>query len=380
MEAQMKRLAIMLGMGVVGLAVGCDSAMDDPAVASTQGALVAAPTVAGPGGRPGGRPGSKGPPPRACHGRGPACVPKAPSVKLTPKRTTPQVAGTPVAFDLLIENQNTKGCEAEAFDFFFSPGPSPLTADPFFGAVSLAPGEKAHVTVSVKSLRSAVVGTYAFQYVVADEETGQTSAAAEAKYLVGTGPVACDGTPPLTPMITGSPESPTAFSTPFTFAATGLTPPVVTTVTSPDGVTQSLHVEANPGISADLAQNFAGFGLGFGFPGCVDASAFTGVKFTITGDLGTCALTFNVVPSEDNSVAFGPLGTCTATQCFGPMSAPLTTGTTVVRFADMSGGMPLATVDATALNDLGWTLTVPTDGTTAPCVASFTVGDVSFVP
>jgi hypothetical protein len=45
----------------------------------------------------------------------------------------------------------------------------------------------------------------------------------------------------------------------------------------------------------------------------------------------------------------------------------------------MTGGAPLATVDATALNDVLWTLTVPTDGVTAPCTANLTISDVSFV-
>jgi hypothetical protein len=62
-----------------------------------------------------------------------------------------------------------------------------------------------------------------------------------------------------------------------------------------------------------------------------------------------------------------------------PSSGPITTGTNVIRFADMTGGTPLATVDATALNGVQWTLTAPTDGVTAPCVATFTISDVSFV-
>ena len=51
----------------------------------------------------------------------------------------------------------------------------------------------------------------------------------------------------------------------------------------------------------------------------------------------------------------------------------------MVHFSDMSGGMPLPTLDPAALNDISWSIYVPTDGVTAPCVASFTVSDVSFV-
>ena len=51
-----------------------------------------------------------------------------------------------------------------------------------------------------------------------------------------------------------------------------------------------------------------------------------------------------------------------------------------VKFSDFTGGVPLATLDPTALNAIGWNLTAPSDGgVTAPCVANFTVSDVSFV-
>ena len=45
----------------------------------------------------------------------------------------------------------------------------------------------------------------------------------------------------------------------------------------------------------------------------------------------------------------------------------------------MTGGVPLATLDPTALNAIGWNLTAPSDGVSAPCVANFTVSDVAFV-
>jgi hypothetical protein len=46
----------------------------------------------------------------------------------------------------------------------------------------------------------------------------------------------------------------------------------------------------------------------------------------------------------------------------------------------MSGGMPMSMVDSTALVGIQWTLNLPTDAAIPPCVASFTVSDVSFVP
>lgn len=190
-------------------------------------------------------------------------------------------------------------------------------------------------------------------------------------------PSVCTGFPPSTPLVFGSPSSPAGQFGLFTYAATGLAAPIVTPVTSPtDGSLQALQVAANPGTSSDPMNAFVGFGLGFGNPSCVDASAYTGVQFTVAGDLGTCQLLLQVISSENNTV---PYGACTGTSCFGPFSGPLTTGTTVAHFADMLGGMPLPTLDPAALNDIAWNLNVPTDGVTAPCVASFTVSDVSFV-
>jgi hypothetical protein len=192
--------------------------------------------------------------------------------------------------------------------------------------------------------------------------------------------VACDGVPPQTPQITGTPFGPVPpFVMPFAFSAPGLAAPTATAVSGPDGSIQSLQVSANPGTSTDPFNAFLGFGLPFITPPCVDAGAFTGVRFTVTGDLGTCSLTSSVIVSQDNSVAFGPFGTCTAAACFPPASGPLHTGVNVVQFADMTGGSPLPTVDPTALNGIQWTFTVPTDGVTAPCVANFTITDVAFV-
>jgi hypothetical protein len=152
-------------------------------------------------------------------------------------------------------------------------------------------------------------------------------------------------------------------------------------VTDPlTGAIQALQVSANPGVPTDAKNSFLGFGVGFGNPPCVDASAYNAVQFTITGDLGTCQPSLTLNPSENNATADSSVGVCTTPGgCFGPFSGPLTTGVNVVRFTDFTGGVPLATLDATAMNAITWNLTAPSDGVTAPCMASFTVTDVSFV-
>jgi hypothetical protein len=185
----------------------------------------------------------------------------------------------------------------------------------------------------------------------------------------------CVGSPPAGALITGSPTTPAGGT--FTYAAPGLSAPVVDSLTSPDGVLQGLHVNANPGVTTDPANNWLGVGLFFSAPACVNATAYTGIKFTITGDLGSCRLSFIGAPSEDNPVANGPFGACTAQSCLSPSFGPILTGTTTVNFTDLSGGDPFPTLDAAAINDIGWQLNAPTDGTA--CTANFTITDVAFV-
>jgi hypothetical protein len=304
------------------------------------------------------------------------CIHGAPVVALTPATTPAEVAGTAVPFDLAITNTDGAACAPDIFQAVPGTGYPLQLSVPY--PVTLAPGETTHLAVPVTSAKSAVAGSYGVQYVVFDESDYGAPATAQAVYVVGTGPVSCDGRPPVTPQITGSLSSPVG-SPPaglYTYAAPQLVAPAVTVLSNGDGTTSGLQVSANPGTSTDPRNAYLGFGMGF--LGCLDASAFTGVQFTITGDLGTCTLQLELTPSEDNAA---PWGFCTAAdgQCYGPFSQPVGVGTTVVSFSDMTGGTPLATVDPSALNDIGWSLTVPTDGVTAPCVANFSVTDVSFV-
>lgn len=194
----------------------------------------------------------------------------------------------------------------------------------------------------------------------------------------GGGQPACVGSAPTTAQLTGSTASPVGGT--FTFAAPKLAAPAVTTTNGSDGSIQSLQVTAAPGTTTDPFNAYSGFGLYFSMPACVDASAYSGVQFSVDGSLGTCSLNVFVATSEDNAAADGgPTASCTATSCVPPYSAPLGLGTTVVPFAAMSGGTPDPKVDASALNNIGWTLNVPTDGVTAPCNAKFTISNVSFV-
>ncbi|HVV52322.1 MAG TPA: LamG domain-containing protein [Polyangia bacterium] len=308
------------------------------------------------------------------------CIRGTPIATLTPGTTPAEVAGATVSFDLAITNQDGASCPADTFqaapESFF-----PVTSATFPPPAVVAPGQTVHLPVSMTTSKAASIGSYPVEVLVQQVGDGRI-APAEATLVIGTGPISCDGTPPATPLITGSFAGPSGGT--FGFNAPALAPPTVTTLPAADGSLGAIQVSANPGATTDPTQSFLGVGLFFVNPPCLDASAYTGVQFTITGDLGTCSLAFGVVTSEDNSVANGPVGVCAAgpNGCFGPFSAPLVpaTGTTTVAFADLAGGAPQPTADPSALNGVQWTLDVPTDGVTAPCVANFTISDVSFVP
>ncbi len=189
-------------------------------------------------------------------------------------------------------------------------------------------------------------------------------------------PPACPVFVAATPALTGNPATPAAPQAVYTFQATGLSPPAVTPLFGSDLTWQGLDVTLNPGATTDSANAFVGFGVPLF--GCVDARAFSGVRFTINGDLGTCPLQFGIVPQDDNSTMFG--GSCAASVCLEPTSNVLSSGTNVLPFTALSGGTPDPTLNPSALMDIQWQLNVPTDGVTPACNAHFTITDIAFVP
>jgi cytochrome c peroxidase len=212
-------------------------------------------------------------------------------------------------------------------------------------------------------------------------QTGAGAASGGSGVPVSTVPAVCPGLPPQTPLITGSILSPAG--EPYSFSGPGaLATPLVTLLPAPNGALEGLQILwRGPGLDVASVGAYAGFGLGFRSPICVDARQFTGVSFTVNGDLGGCVLQFGVVPSQDNSVSNGPGGTCAAGNgCRLPLSRPIGTGTTVVRFSEMAGGYPLATADPSGLNGVQWLLSTPLPSVgMVACTANITVTDVAFV-
>ncbi len=128
-------------------------------------------------------------------------------------------------------------------------------------------------------------------------------------------------------------------------------------------------------------------GGGLSFDECVNASAYSGVQFTLGGTTAGCDLIFDVQTFDQKPSGKNQVGGCTGS-CYSFPGTKLTTtsGVVSVPFANLSGGGPL--VVATAINDeivgLQWQFQSPApvgDGGQLGCPnINLTITNVSFVP
>lgn len=170
----------------------------------------------------------------------------------------------------------------------------------------------------------------------------------------------------------------------FTFAAPGQTVPTIAPTADGNGL--QITAAFVPATSFD--DNYEGAGLYYDNPSCVDGSAYTGIQFDFSGDLGGCLLAFGVQSSEDVSTTDDAnRGQCTATTCYGPSAAVIVGAQTIqVPFTSLSGGMPVATLDKTTITTFQWQLSVPIGGAGdaggadagGGCTANFTVENAAF--
>jgi hypothetical protein len=171
------------------------------------------------------------------------------------------------------------------------------------------------------------------------------------------------------------------------------------------------HVSGTVGDYSGLGLFFSGVNpatAATGGCGKLDASAFKGVQFTISGNIPMGnVVSLNVGTAGDDvastwlnahkTVATDPdkepnFGRCMPavsqydTTCGSPSKAvPVTATPTVVKvlWAELVGGKPEATVNPTEITFISWVLPSPTGaGTTAPTtyVADVTIDDLQFIP
>ena len=135
---------------------------------------------------------------------------------------------------------------------------------------------------------------------------------------------------------------------------------------------------------------FAGFGLAFG-PSCNDASAFTGLRFTLGGtttvvgdDTGGGALLEVQIQSRENTpepptsrgVCVGTFSTCINNRVVIDELTPA--GATVeLPFSEFTGGAPSATLNEAEILAIQWQFGCSSDGSLT-CDLAVTLDDVEF--
>jgi hypothetical protein len=124
--------------------------------------------------------------------------------------------------------------------------------------------------------------------------------------------------------------------------------------------------------------------IGLPFNACVDASAYTGVKFTASGTLNTgCTIQFSVVDKEHSTTTNN--GTCTGS-CYASakvFTLPSSPATVMIAFTDQTGGgtgssTTAAAVDPMNILNVQWQLNVPTGDASGGCTGNVVIDDVSF--
>jgi hypothetical protein len=122
------------------------------------------------------------------------------------------------------------------------------------------------------------------------------------------------------------------------------------------------------------------------FPKCVDASAFTGVQFSITGSISGCVFALAVQDSaHELSSSLSPYGTGPADAHPGAtaLTADQITSmqqTLKIPFAGQMPGVPATPTDPSKLTWLDWVIAIDPHVTGGPstCKADLTIADVRF--
>ena len=129
--------------------------------------------------------------------------------------------------------------------------------------------------------------------------------------------------------------------------------------------------------------------LGVSFSACVDGSAYTGLAFDLGGSVGPTGMMTLAVYTRENrpEPPFSATGTCVPQDRANPYATCLSSyvalpvspspAPTTVRFADVHGGMPAASVDPAQILAMWFSLSWST--TAQPYVVDLTLGNVTLV-
>jgi hypothetical protein len=143
----------------------------------------------------------------------------------------------------------------------------------------------------------------------------------------------------------------------------------------------SLHITLNR--PATSVPQYLGVIVG-AEPKCVDATAFDGVQFLISGSLSGCTMRYyaNDDAHQDDTTgalhASGPAGSYPPQTTIRPSQVTSTAQILRMPFDGQSGGSPATPVDPARLIFFGWQFDVDasSSGAQAPCIADLTIDDV----
>jgi hypothetical protein len=164
----------------------------------------------------------------------------------------------------------------------------------------------------------------------------------------------------------------------------------------PDGSASAPTATVSSG-ALHLTENHAGssspqyVGVALVFAGCIDASAFTGVQFTISGAVSGCAMQYATGDVEHQDPVTGAPYAAGGPGSYPPQATIAATEVTAapqtlkIPFAgNLSFGSPATPVDPKKLILVLWQLTIPTatgttqDAAAASCTADLTIDNVTF--
>jgi hypothetical protein len=156
------------------------------------------------------------------------------------------------------------------------------------------------------------------------------------------------------------------------------------------GVAAPTHTDAN-GTFEIMENNPAGaaaqyVGTVLYFSNCVDASAFSGVEFTLSGSVAGCSIQYSTNDVQHDDMSTDPKGGCTlGSACYSPQASITTVPTTATPvmepFITTAGGNPSAPTDPTKLTGIQWQFTIAPaaeGGAPVSCVSDLKITDVKF--
>jgi hypothetical protein len=150
------------------------------------------------------------------------------------------------------------------------------------------------------------------------------------------------------------------------------------TVTTTGG---SLHLTLTQAPVASPPNQYSN-GVSLSFTSCIDASAFTGTQFSITGTISGCSIAYANVDSAHQQMSNNALGTAATGDYAQTTTVTVPSTNLMVPFPTTgAGAMPAQALNKMQLIQLNWGIVIPppTDGgAAANCMVDVMISNVKF--